>query len=368
MRKGAMSHSNLKIDHLSDFFDENVEEIQNLTGVSARWPLGVANGYCEGRLAVILHIWLRRGESEIEEFYAIYYRSLKVVEGGFANHGCDESEVPSHDVLHGQREQPVFIKVIEFPDERQEGRQLVVPSVVRLRSLNSCLRVTAQLREPSIPLRGKSLRLIRDWELQQTGVGRRIGTTVPDSNAVDNVIESASKVMNTITCDQSPTLKRGRFNDVNANAVAATIGVTFFGKDIRVSINPRVKFGLESIEMFLGTTYLEEAASEFRTDHAVYGIKDPVGAASYLLPNPSWMAGYRRFGHCKRARLTCGAAGLGLTAGKRESRPGLVDRADFEIDPSGRQSEGSDGRFRDVSLDSGGLLRPCDPQLAAFVQ
>jgi len=275
-----MSDSDLQVNDLPDFLDEDVEEVPNLTSVSAGWPLGVAHGYCKGRLAVILHISLRGGESEVEKFCATYYRSLEVVKGGVAGYGSDEAELPASNVLHGQREQPVLVRIVEFPDERKESRQFMVSSVVRLRSLNSCLRGTAQLREPPISFGDKSGLRIRDRELQSPAVWRGIGATVSDSNAIHNVIESGSEVMNTIPCDQAPAFKRRRFSDFNANAVAATIQIAFSGENVRVSVNPRLKFGLESIEMFLGTTYLEEAASEFRTDHAVYATSRSTGVSS----------------------------------------------------------------------------------------
>jgi hypothetical protein len=272
--------SNLQVGDLLHFVDENVKEIPDLTGVGPGWPLGVAHGYCEGRLAIILHISLRRGESEIQKLCATYYRSAEIVKSRLADGWSDEAKLPTDNMLHRHGEQSVLVRIVEFPDERKEGRQLMVPSLVRLRSLDSCLRVSAQIREPTFPLADETGLCVADRELQITKVRGRIRSAIPDSNAIDEVIEGGSKIMNTVPRNQTPTFKRGRFIDINANGVAATVQVAFLGENIRLSINPRLQFGLESVEMFLGSTYFEEAASEFRTDHAVYGTNRSTGASS----------------------------------------------------------------------------------------
>jgi hypothetical protein len=52
--------------------------------------------------------------------------------------------------------------------------------------------------------------------------------------------------------------------------MSATIGIALFRDNIRLTILPRDEVRLNSIEVFFGAAKFQPAASEFRTDHAIY--------------------------------------------------------------------------------------------------
>lgn len=70
-------------------------------------------------------------------------------------------------------EQPVLIKIVEVADEVKQGRQFGVQSVVRLRSLDSCLGLGGKRGDLiAFPLKG--VRIVGDWELNVPRLGRRV--------------------------------------------------------------------------------------------------------------------------------------------------------------------------------------------------
>jgi hypothetical protein len=275
-----VSDSNLNVNDLPNILDKSIEKAPDLADAFPEWPLGVAHGYTEGRIAVVLHISLCRFEREEKNFCATFYRSIEGMERWLSAQGGDEAKLPADDTLHGDIEQSVLVSIVEFPDDRKEGRQFMVPSVVRLRSLDACLRITADHRQPARLLSSKPVRSIGDGELQILCTGRRIGPTVANGDSIDDVIQCAPKTVNAIASDQGPAIKGRRLLDGNDEAVAATISVAFFGENIRFSCDPRLEFGLKSIEMFLSTTHLQETTGELRTDHAIYGTKPLTGVSS----------------------------------------------------------------------------------------
>lgn len=272
--------SNLQINDLPNFTDECIEDKDDFGDGLAGWPLGMAYGYSEGQIAIILHVSLRGIEGEEKKFCATYYRSPQIMELGPSGCLSDEAKLPLDDMLHGYSEQPVLVSIVEFPDKREEGRQLMVPSVVRLRSLDSCLGIGCERGEPAVPLGSELFVTVSNRKLQSSSVGRRIGPTVSDGNAINSVIKSGAEIVHTIAHHKGEPVERRGLPNVNNNGVAATVSVGFVGEAVWFATDPRGHFRLEGAEMFFGTTYFQETASELRTDHAVYTTKHYSGASS----------------------------------------------------------------------------------------
>src|SRR6185437_12531072 len=213
-------------DHLlndsPDLCDEDCQNVSDLAERTPRWPCGMFHGYYNGRLVLIVHVLLRGIHDEVGDFCATFYSACVVADfhgDQFAAWEC-EAKLPLADICHNHIEQPVLIEIVEFAEKAEQGRKLLVRSIVRLCSLDSCSRAVTDRRE-SIGLLGEVFGTAGNWELEFVVPWWRTGPALPDGNRVNQAIETGAQVVNAVSSDQRPSVIGSRFGDFEDLAVAA---------------------------------------------------------------------------------------------------------------------------------------------------
>jgi hypothetical protein len=265
-----MPSQDYTVNDASDLLNEDLQNIDKFSRRATGWPGGMSYGYYNGCLVLAVHIRLRRGEHDIREFCATFY-SARVVEQLEAREfvtGVIESQVTLSGVGDDHIEKPVLVKIVEFIEEAEKGRELRVPSIVRLRSLDSCLRSGRKgpnHRQGSVKVsHGAS-----DWKLERPFHRGRVASAIANSESVDKSVESRAEIVDTVPGDQGPSIERRGLLDFDDESVAATLGITLSGDAISLAVLPQNHFSTEDVEVFFGTAKLEQTASELRSDHAI---------------------------------------------------------------------------------------------------
>ena len=137
----------------------------------------------------------------MREFCATFYRSpivpdLRVDEEAAILHWEREAKLPASNIGDNYIEQPVLVNIVELTEHGKEGRQFGVRSIVRLRSLDSCLRVSAKCGKPPL-LSAVEISSVGNRELQSVEARWRISAALLDGNGINKIIESGAKIMNT---------------------------------------------------------------------------------------------------------------------------------------------------------------------------
>lgn len=278
-----MQSQNQAINDVFNLCDEVVENISEFGETASRWPSGMSYGYDNGCLVLVAHISIGRLQYKPHDFCATFYRVppevdlLRDYDRSVVWHR--EAKFSADDIGDNNIEQPVLVRIVEVGEQAKQGREKWVRSIVRLRSLDYCLRSRVKERDPVL-LSGVVVRSTYDRELEFLPIRRGIPSSVSDGEPVNDVVKGGPEIMNTVSRNERPSFERGSTNDVNDSAVAFTLGVTLMGDDIRLSLGPCLDFNLKSLDVFFGAAELQETASEFRTDHAVYCTATRSGVSS----------------------------------------------------------------------------------------
>src|ERR1035441_10666795 len=170
-------------DHLLNdsplFCNKDFQDIPEFTEGAPAWPSGMCYGYNERCLVVVVHVSLGRINGEPCEFCATFYRTPKEFDCGRDKDSSiilrPEAKLLSRNIGDNHIEQPVLVSIIEIGEKPEQRRELTVRSIVRLRSLDSCLRSTAQGCNTPLDVRiGERLGVLDDVEPveQDLGLGR----------------------------------------------------------------------------------------------------------------------------------------------------------------------------------------------------
>ena len=154
---------------------------------------------------------------------------------------------------HGDMEQPVFVKVVEFPEHPKNRRKSWVRALVRLEPFDYAEFARSQLAEF-----GNSTledgRFVRDRERPFSRTWGRIRLCTEDGHGKDSVIQSAPEVVNGITGNQRPSLQGGRNNNLEGDPISGKIDVVFTNETVRLCVDPGRDFLLKGVDVVLGST------------------------------------------------------------------------------------------------------------------
>jgi hypothetical protein len=265
-----MSNSDRSVDNPSHFGDESLQYVLKKGDGLPGWTRGMAYGYCDGTLVLVVHVSFRGLQGEERKFCATFYRGSEMVDRWDAAHQWSlECKLPMGNVLESYIERPVLVRVVEFIENPEKGRFFLVRSIVRLRPLDPCLSFTAESGDSSLPLRLKFHRGVGNRELESVGLRRRLNAALSNGNGIERGIERGPEIMDAITCDQGPSVQRGLIRDFDDKAIVGTLSVILSGDGIRATPAPLGEFGIESIEVFFGASEFQQATGELRSDHAI---------------------------------------------------------------------------------------------------
>lgn len=254
-----------QIDNALDLSNEDFDDVLQDTDMFPVRSLRMADRYVEGRVVIIAHVRIIAVEFE-DRFCLTVYRRLENSDCRGGTIGLN-TNVSTPGVPGGYCEKPMLVRVIEVGEQGQKGRETLVDSVVRLQSLDLCLARSAERPEPPIPSGAPLLLFGDEGELKVSPFRRGISSAVPDSNCVDRMIESGTKIVKAVPGDQRPMIQRRGISDADCDAVALTIDL--FGDDIGIAVLPRVHPVEINFQVFFGTADFEDGISELRTDHAI---------------------------------------------------------------------------------------------------
>jgi hypothetical protein len=161
--------------------------------------MSMASRYIEGRVVVIVHLRIRGiGLEEHNGFCATVYSGSKYI----GHRGRKD--------IDGYSEQLMLVRIVQMAKETGRRQEVMVPSIVRLQSLDSCLGHANSKSEAS------------------------------------------------------------RLSGVEYDAPTPAIGIELLGDDIGISVDPRRSFATVEFQVFFGMADFQQTVSELRSDHAVY--------------------------------------------------------------------------------------------------
>lgn len=257
-----MQSSRLCADNLNDCFDlinKPREHRVNRSYADSARPLSVAESYCNGDVILAFHVAGRRLDGERHEFSAIY--KFAIVPSGVYRpmwRRDTEVDVPALLPINGYVQIPVFVSVIKVADELKKRRQKTVGSIVRLYRLDACPHCRAQGFNSPLLIRERT-GIVGDGKLENAFAGGRIGAGFLNSDSVDEMVESRSQVMNTISADQRPSVEIAvqRPVEVDDEPVITTLDVSLRGDLVSVNFSPIKDFFVDRVGQFNCTTDLQ---------------------------------------------------------------------------------------------------------------
>jgi hypothetical protein len=229
--------------------------------------LTVAYRYCRGDVGLILHLKLRRVDGEPCNFCAIFKALLtKTDDRLFGSQWQREVKFPRCDLGHHYMDQSMLVTVIEVSDQGQQRREMSVPSVVRLHSLDSCPHINSQRFDPA---RREVSSIVEDRKLQLSLVSGGILTSIMNGGGVDKVIQGGSQIVNTVAYHNRPIVKRRRSFDIEDYAVAAAVSVSLSAEDIRFAVHPKPDVGINGLGMFVSPPDFDPATCKLWPGHGM---------------------------------------------------------------------------------------------------
>jgi hypothetical protein len=161
------------------------------------------------------------------------------------------AKLPSEDIGECELKQAVLVRVIEFPQQCEQRREIGVRAIVRLRSLNRCSSLLAKTADHAGTISGKLRPVIANGKLQFVPSRRRILTGFVNGNGVNEMIEGTSEIMGSIANYQRPVVEPSISDDLKNEAVFGQIGIDLCGQTVRTRFQPGANLSLDGFGMVL---------------------------------------------------------------------------------------------------------------------
>jgi hypothetical protein len=143
------------------------------------------------------------------------------------------------------------IKLVELPE--RIGRELI-PSVVRLQTLDDCLRVWMDAPDFVSAFSHRHLPIPEDGEFQppRSTFGQRVDADVGEREFIDEVIEGRAEIMEAIPDDETKLLRDG-FREFEIDVLLAARSVEMTNVSVRFSLSPLTNLRLKSVQVVGGS-------------------------------------------------------------------------------------------------------------------
>lgn len=220
------------------------------------------------KVEVHLHIWGRSVEGDADNFCAIFQSATcEVLEGNATAIG---NALEWNGTVHKSpcdRDDAVFVCVVEVLEEQEGGNARRLPAIVGLQPLDRCPNRTVPLEVSQFP-EGTSEVL---WPLtyregQRFSLGRGLRPGLRRCKPKDRMVETSPEILKTITSNQTPLLKRRLLSDIKASRMAGGISISFEGDAIGFSLTIEEHFCLDGFEVLVRPTEFEFGTVE-EVDH-----------------------------------------------------------------------------------------------------
>lgn len=204
---------------------------------------------------VVFHVWGRGVEGVRYKFRAVFDFSKISGDIDTLNQRVFWPTEANISVYRGRvckTKQFVFVRVIQIPENGQGCRKFWVPAMVRLDCLDCGSHVLTN-SDQTFPFGFSERRaVVTDGERDTISIGRRIQPRFMSGNRVDEMVKRASKVVDCVSDDKTPSLERGgvsgQFSD---EAVMGTVGITLLNCSVRATFHPGAGFASEGFRVFL---------------------------------------------------------------------------------------------------------------------
>ena len=236
-----------------DLSQQDPERDLQLAELGPLNPTEVLNSYKDGRLEIVLNARMRGVEGEPREHVAICKRAPSSVHPdlGSRRKWSDRFILDAERSHCGNNHESVLVGVVEVSEDGEKGgRCFGITSIVRLQTFDLVSDVLRE-RIQTPALGGEIGGLIDDGEHKfSSGVGRIFS---PDTNrdAIDEVIEDASEVMDAIASDQTPLIKWQLTLEMDAHKVGPTFRVLLTTEGTQVCAELCEHGSLEGLVVFL---------------------------------------------------------------------------------------------------------------------
>jgi hypothetical protein len=129
------------------------------------------------------------------------------------------------------------VKLVELPE--RIGRELI-PSVVRLQTLDEYLRVWMDAPD-----------FVAAFQPPRSTFGQRVDAEVGEREFVDEVIEGRAEIMEAIPDDETKLLRDG-FREFEVDELLAALSVEMTNVSVRFSLSPLTNLRLKSVQVIGG--------------------------------------------------------------------------------------------------------------------
>ena len=214
---------------------------------------------------------VRKLKDECCEFCVIIYPVDPVrieelpntVRPGQASQSSDFSEIHPSNFIQNHLGQPMLVHIVEVAEQPQQGRQFVVPSIIRLYPSDHCPHRTAESLDTPFRI-PEALGTIANRELEVSLVERGILPRLQDSNSIDKLIEHGSQIVETVGSNCGEMSQGRGVVDVKHEAMTCLVGITLSNEAVGSRIIPGADFILDSLQVFMSPCKFESTSVKNR--------------------------------------------------------------------------------------------------------
>ena len=232
-----------------------------LKGVATTPPRGcrpLPEEYVEGQQGVHVHLRVEAlGEGgsmgSIGRNLCVIFKRSEVEVKGPGQMGCVGEIYPGADSHLGDVRCSMFVHVVKLMELPEGIRRIFIPSVVRLQSLDDCLRVWVDAPDfvTAFPILHRPL--AKDGELQQprSVVGQGVNANVSEGKLIDEAVESTSEAVEAVPDDEAE-LRRDGFGKSEVDELLTALSVEMTDVSVRLSLSPLTDLRLKAVQVMGG--------------------------------------------------------------------------------------------------------------------
>lgn len=214
-------------------------------------------GYAEGQEGVHVHLRVEAFDNRHmggirRDLCAVFKRTEKDVHGAGQMGHVGKVSVGGDGHLRNVRHSMLVhvVKLLQLP----EGvRRELVPSIVRLKTLDDCLRVWVDAPDFVAAFPFRHLPVAKDGELQfsRSVLGQGVDADVRQREFVDEVVESGTEVVQAIPDDEAE-LRWNGFREFEVDELLTALSVEMTDVSVRFSLSPLAHLRVEAVQVMGG--------------------------------------------------------------------------------------------------------------------
>jgi hypothetical protein len=230
-------------------------------GVRATPPGGtrpLPEEYVEGQQGVHVHLRVEalregRGTGLVGCDLCAVFKRTKIDVDGSGQVGSVREVSPSADSDLRDMRRSMFVHVVKLTKHPEGVRRVLIPSIVRLQSLDDCLRSWIDVPDFVTAFALRPFSVAKDRELGSSIEGVRQGATslMPDSEFVGEIVEGRAEVVEAVPDDEAEAC-RDWFGEFDVSELLAALTVDMTDVSVSMSLSPLTNLRVKSVQVVGG--------------------------------------------------------------------------------------------------------------------